>query len=170
MDAAANATAFVYAAPAQLNAASAKFVIAAHGYGGTGNGWMDSGTFGGTVMEKGLDAGYVVIAPNFGNTFGNAEAMSRISRAYNYLLTKWSSLGAVMYGFSMGGVATMIAAHRKPIPLRACVAVPPCVIRDPFPHQAAYGQLAHRLYCAATRRVTQFSLPVTHVVTARVRN
>lgn len=110
--------AFVYVPGGLANDKSktAKYVMAAHGLGDDPSGFMEQAGITDPLLRLLMDAGYVVIVPQYDATVGNSEAQSRLQRAYNYLLNVgWSFGGVVHFGFSMGGATVLVGMHKNTI-------------------------------------------------------
>lgn len=152
----ANSVAHLYVPAPKVNATSAKLLIAQHGLDADPYWFFQSGSTTEPILQLVMDAGYVVIVPAYDNTFGNADAQARMFRAYQYLTAKWTSLGTVLFGFSMGGAASTIAMHKQTIPgVRAVGLVAPAL--DFLNIQASDPSLVAVIYTAYNTNAAGFS-------------
>lgn len=122
--------AYLYVPGTRPVGSTAKVIISCHGHNESAQTFMDVLGFGGAkdLTDVLLDAGYVMIVPQFDATFGNSDAQARITRARTYLYANWSVTGLVLLGFSMGGGAAAIAWHRRTIPaIRAVQLIAPAL-------------------------------------------
>ncbi|MCZ2803706.1 hypothetical protein O2W18_01145 [Modestobacter sp. VKM Ac-2983] len=90
-------------------------VMAAHGYTDDPTTWLEQGHVS-PMRDAMLEAGYVVVSPDYGATFGNAEGQARMQRAREYVGRVWDTSGTVLMGFSMGGGISAVALHRNTLP------------------------------------------------------
>lgn len=108
--------AFVYVPAGRVGQATAKMVFAGHGSGDTVSTFMEQGAATLPLLDLLADAGYVVIVPNYEQTYGNTDGQARLARSHTYLTGVWASAGTVMFGFSMGAAIAAVAAHKDTIP------------------------------------------------------
>lgn len=176
----ANSNATVYVPAGKHGATTAKMVFAAHGLGDTAGTFMEQASITLPLLDLLADKGYVVIAPDYGATFGNDDAMGRISRAYAYMTAKWTTAGTVLFGFSMGGGISVVAYHRQIIPnVRGIQLVAPFVdylALDPstYPSEAnsaysAFGATTTAQFTSATAGYDPVRQPASAYTGVRMR-